>query len=198
MICIPFVLHHYLLDSIWKMSHLAPKNKGWAQSWKRKRKLNAASFKCQELIRPATEQRHCSKRFTAEVIWYPKAMPEQRPTRIPQHLTSMHLGSRKMAFLQMAFMQRTPKIFHLPLLTGVLKWFSGSHQLSTINLQQSKIHVLFLAQLHPYPALLQEGANGNRPPLSWLLPRERPIEQHGQDSQQRHHTSLLQDLESTD
>lgn len=145
MICILFVLPYNLLDSIWKMSHLAPKNKGWAQSWKRIRKLNAASFKCQELFRPAREQRHLQEIHCWAHLASQGRAWAKGPTRSPQHLTSMHLGSRKMAFLQTAFMQRTPKIFHLPLLIGALKWFSGSHQLSAINLQQNKIHILFLA-----------------------------------------------------
>lgn len=83
-------------------------------------------------------------------------MPEQGdPPEAPQHLTFVHLGSRKMPFLQMAFMQRIPKIFRLPLLLCVPKWFSESHQLSIINLQQNKTHILIPARFHPYPALLQ-------------------------------------------
>lgn len=83
-------------------------------------------------------------------------MPEQGdPPEAPQHLTFVHLGSRKMPFLQMAFMQRIPKIFRLPLLLCVPKWFSESHQLSIINLQQNKTHILIPAWFHPYPALLQ-------------------------------------------
>lgn len=169
------------------MPQLAPKNKGWAQSWKRIRKFSAASLKCQELFRPPTEQGH--QEIHSEVIQYPPGNAWAKgPRGTPQHLTSTHPGGRRIALLQKAFMQRIPKIFYLPLLIGVLKWFSGSHWLLTINLQQNKIHILFLAQFHPYPALLQEGANGNR----HLWAKRKAHWTEGQDAQERHHTSLLQ------
>lgn len=177
------------------MSHLAPENKGWAQSWERIRKLNAASFKCQMLFQSAAEQRHLQEIHWGHWVSHRECLSRGTPQKPHSPSFSHILEAERWHSSKYHWY---PRFFCLPLLICVPKWFSGSHQLLTINLQQNKIHILFPAQFHPYPALLQEGANGNRPCLSWLLPRENPLNSTAKEPNKGTTLLFSRFLESTD